>query len=265
MIEFDQTYLLQLDAQRQSPNARAKLGRYADMLSPSPGHCVLDLGCGSGFFARLLAEKVKPTGQVTGVDVAEDAVALAIGLSRSFPADLLMFRPADGQALPFEDETFDSVACISVLEFCEDPALVLYEAHRVLRPGGRLLVVNSDEDTRGYNGHDVELGRKMMRAIADRGRDPWLARRLAHLIVATGFHIRQEVVLAEPEREYGPESSGYIHARAWRDHLLASGKVSHQEYKRWLADLEQCAREGAYFYGVTTCAYLVERSSMDED
>jgi ubiquinone/menaquinone biosynthesis C-methylase UbiE len=264
MIEFDQTYLLQLEAQRQSPNARAKLERYADMLSPSPGDCVLDLGCGGGAFSRLLVEEVGSGGQVVGVDVSENAIALAQTLSTALTPELLTYRVADGHSLPFEDEAFDSVACISVLEFCEDPALVLYEAYRVLRPGGRLLVVNSDEDTRAYNGHDVELGRKVMRAIADRGGDPWLARRLAHLLEATGFRIREEVVLAIPEREYKPESSGYIHARSWRDHLLAAGHVSTEEYDRWLADLQQCAQEGSYFYSVTTYAYLAERSLDDQ-
>jgi hypothetical protein len=135
----------------------------------------------------------------------------------------------------------------------------LTEAHRVLRPGGRLLAANADEDTRLYNGHDRELGRRIARAIADRGRDPWLGRRLASLLATASFRLDQEAVLVDLEREYAPECSGYVHAHAWREYLLHGAAIPPVEYERWLDDLAACAQAGAYVYSVMTYAYLAGR------
>ena len=259
MIEFDETFLLALEEQRKSASARAKQERYLQLLTPSPGERVLDLGCGSGGFGRVVAPLVAPGGRVIGVDRAPEAVNLARRLSDGVETAGLAFEWADGHDLPFADASFDAAACISVLSFCEDPGRVLAELYRVLCPGGRLLVANSDEDTRIYNGHDRDLGRRIMRAIADRGCNPWLGRRLAYLLRSAGFQLAEEVVLASVERHFAPGSSGYTLAYAIQDYLLNRGGVSAQDYEGWLADLRACEWEGSYCYSVTTFAYLARR------
>jgi SAM-dependent methyltransferase len=196
---------------------------------------------------------------VSGVDLAPAALVLAARLSDGAAPGVLAFESADGHALPFDDGAFDAAACVGVLAFCDDPRRVLAELRRVLRPGGRLLAASSDEDTRVYNGHDRALGRRVLRALADRGRDPWLGRRLAHLLEGAGFRLREEAVGAEVERHFRPGTSGYILAHACRDYLLTRGGVAAADYARWLADLRACEWEGAYSYGVTTYAYLAER------
>jgi ubiquinone/menaquinone biosynthesis C-methylase UbiE len=258
-IEFTEPLLRALEAQRHSATAVTKRARFLDMLGASPGERMLDVGCGSGSFCRSLAPQVTPGGHVIGVDREAEAIALATRLSAAEASAILTFARADGHDLPFADQSFDAAVCISVLEFCERPSQVLAEVRRVLRPGGRLLVANADEDTRVYNGSDRELGRRITRAIADRGRDPWLARRLASMVRAAGFHLEQEAVLVDLEREFAPESSGHTHAHLWRDHLLRGAGISTQDYDLWLADLEACAQDGSYCYSVVTYAYLVTR------
>lgn len=259
MIRFDQAHLQALDAQRQSGSGGAKLRRWLDLLDPQLGEQVLDLGCGSGPFSRLAAPLVAPRGRVVGIDVAADAVELARSLSPDADTQRLTFEVADGAALPFDDGSFDAAACISMLDFCDDPAAVLVELHRVLRPGGRVVVVSSDQDTRVYNCRDRDLGRRIMCAIADRAKDPWIARRLASLLHATGFRQRQELVVTEVEHRFQPDAAGYILAHGFRDHLVGRAGISEKDYARWLADLEACEREGSSFYSVTTYAYLAER------
>jgi SAM-dependent methyltransferase len=193
---------------------------------------------------------------VVGVDVEPDAITVAKRLSANGSRGVLAFEVADAHHLPFDDGTFDAAICISVLAFCQDPLRVLAETRRVLRPGGRLLLVNSDEDARIYNGHDRELGRRVMRAIADRACDPWIGRRLAGLLTAARFTIAGEEVLADVERDYGPERSGYLLAHALHAHLLGPGGLTAEEYESWLADLQACHQEGSYCYSVTTFSCL---------
>lgn len=259
MIEFDESFLLALEEQRRSASARTKQERYLRLLQPQPGQHVLDLGCGGGEFCWALAPLVAPGGRVIGVDSAPAAVALARRRAVDAMTEGPTFECADGHQLPFADGAFDRAVCISVLAFCEDPGDVLAELRRTLGAGGRLLVVQSDEDTRVYNGHDRDLGRRVMRAIADRGRDPWVARRLGHLLTAAGFHLVEELVLTDVERRFTPNAGGYIVAHAWRDYLVEVAGLPAHEYARWLADLGACAQEGTYCYSVTTYAYVVER------
>lgn len=259
MIAFDEPFLLALEAQRRSAHARAKQERYLALLQPQPGQRVLDLGCGGGDLCRALAPLVAPGGRVIGVDSAPEAVALARRLADGAAPDGPTFERADGHQLPFADGAFDRAVCISVLAFCEDPGRVLAELWRTLGAGGRLLVAQSDEDTRIYNSHDRELGRRIMRAIADRGRDPWLARRLGHLLTTAGFRSVEELVLTDVERSFTPDAGGHIVAHAWCKYLLEVAGIPEQDYMRWLADLEACAQEGTYCYSVTTYVYVVER------
>ena len=204
MFEFTEPLLLAIEAQRHSAGAAAKRARFLDLLDPRPGERILDVGCGSGAYCRALAPFVAPDGHVTGIDPAPVAVELANRLAVLDDGSVLSFGCADGHDLPFSEGAFDAALCINVLEYCQDPVRVLGEIRRVLRPGGRLLVANADEDTRVFNGHDRELGRRITRAIADRGTDPWVGRRLVSLLTAAGFRLDQEVVLVESEREYAP-------------------------------------------------------------
>jgi len=259
-VEFSEPMLLKLESQRRSPSAVAKRERYLALLQPTSGERILDIGCGSGAFCREVAPFVAPGGRVVGIDREPAAIDVAARLSILDDETVLRFSQADAHDLPFPDESFDAVVCISVLGFCQDPLQVLGQARRVLRPGGLLLAANADEDTRVYNGHDRALGRQITRAMADRGLDPWLGRRLAPLLTAAGFAVEREVALADLERDYAPESAGYLHARLWREHLLGAG-IGGEEYERWLADLAACAQEGSYCYSVVTYACLARRAS----
>lgn len=111
--------------------------RMLDMLAPRPGECLLDLGCGTGSFLKLLEGRGL---RLTGVDA--EAVALAIA-RRKLGEEIQLFQ-AHALALPWAAETFDVVT--SSLFFhhllTRDKVLSLQEAHRVLRPGGRLLTVD---------------------------------------------------------------------------------------------------------------------------
>jgi len=258
-MEFTEPVLLAMETQRRSPSAAAKHSRFLDLLQPVPGEHILDIGFGSGTFCREVAPLVEPGGSVVGIDHAPAAIDVARRLSALEDRSVLTFTEADAHDLPFAEASFDAAVCISVLGFCRDPGKVLEEARRVVRPGGRFLVVNSDEDTRVYNGRNCELGRRMARAIADRGNDPWLGRRLAPMMTAAGFLVEQEAALVDLEREFAAGTSGYALAHFVRDYLLLTVGIPAVDYERWLADLAACALDGSYCYSVVTYACLARR------
>ncbi len=95
------------------------------------GGVVLDLGTGNGWLARALE---RAGAQAVATDASLDALAVAR------QQDTGRLTQASAEALPFPDSSFDAVATLEMLEHTEDPAAVLSECRRVLKPGGRLLV-----------------------------------------------------------------------------------------------------------------------------
>jgi len=116
------------------PEREVLFRRYVD----GPGHRVLDLGCRDGALTQAYVDG----NEVVGVDADREALAEAAKLG-------IETRWADvEEPFPFEDANFDVVVAGELLEHVREPAALVGEARRVLRPGGRLLFiehVRSDE------------------------------------------------------------------------------------------------------------------------
>jgi SAM-dependent methyltransferase len=99
------------------------------------GRMVLDVGCGAGVD---LARFARGGAVVTGVDLAPSAIALA---RANFAQQGLAgrFEVADGEALPFRDNSFDFVFAHGVVQYTANPRRLVEECRRVLKPGGRAL------------------------------------------------------------------------------------------------------------------------------
>src|SRR5947207_6499867 len=104
-----------------------------------PGERVLDVACGTGVVARLAAKPIGPTGQIIGLD--NDAERLAVARSLPpLPGVSLAWQEDSVLALPFADESFDALLCQQGLQFFPDRPAALREMHRVLVPGGRVVL-----------------------------------------------------------------------------------------------------------------------------
>jgi len=100
---------------------------------------VLDLGTGTGRMLELLAGRA---GRCDGVDLSHDMLTVArANLDRAGIANVSV-RQADIYQVPFEDASYDTIIIHQVLHFLDRPAAAIGEAARLLRPGGRLVVVD---------------------------------------------------------------------------------------------------------------------------
>ena len=105
-----------------------------------PGDCVLDVAGGTGDLARLFAQRVGDAGRVVLTDI--NASMLTIGRDRLVDEGVMMpVAQCRGERLPFASDTFDCVSVGFGLRNMTHKAAALEEMHRVLRPGGRLLVL----------------------------------------------------------------------------------------------------------------------------
>jgi demethylmenaquinone methyltransferase/2-methoxy-6-polyprenyl-1,4-benzoquinol methylase len=121
--------------------------RAADLACVGPGSRVLDVATGTGDLAIELARRVSPGGEVVGSDFSEAMLARARGKPKPAGSEL-RFEWGDALALPFEDETFDAATVGFGARNFSDLARGLAEMARVVRPGGRVVVLEFTSPTR---------------------------------------------------------------------------------------------------------------------
>jgi arsenite methyltransferase len=105
-----------------------------------PGMTVLDLGSGAGFDAFLALARVGPTGNVIGVDMTDDMLALARQNAEKRGVSNVEFRKGFIESLPVEDASVDYVISNCVINLSADKPAVFREIARVLKPGGHFAV-----------------------------------------------------------------------------------------------------------------------------
>lgn len=122
---------------------RAFREKILQLVPLKPGQSVLDVGCGTGSLAIAAKRHVGTAGRVHGIDVSPEMLARAERKARKAGSDII-FKKAAAQALPFPDGQFDAV--LSTVMFHHLPHKArqqcAQEMKRVLKPGGRVLVVD---------------------------------------------------------------------------------------------------------------------------
>jgi ubiquinone/menaquinone biosynthesis C-methylase UbiE len=105
-----------------------------------PGERVLDIACGTGLVTWPAAHAVGPSGSVIGTDLSQDMVTRASEQARALGVTNATFERMDAEDLQCEPHSFDAVLCGLGLMYVPDSQKALTEMHRMLRPGGRVVV-----------------------------------------------------------------------------------------------------------------------------
>ncbi|MFF7591381.1 methyltransferase domain-containing protein [Kitasatospora purpeofusca] len=224
-----------LDRVAATDLGRSYKGHMLDVLDIRPGQTVLDLGCGPGTDLTSLAQAVTGTGTVIGVD--HDPAAVETARARTADQHTVTVRLGDIHDLPLPDHAADRARTDRVLQHVTDPARALRELHRVLRPGGRLVMGEPDWDTLTVDHPDSDLSRAYTQYVTDKVvRNARIGRQLPRLAAEAGFAVPAVIPITSVFRD-AREADKILGLERTAQRAVAAGHLDQEAARRWLDHL----------------------------
>jgi SAM-dependent methyltransferase len=257
-LRFGEQSARRLEAVYMTPDIVRQREATLAVLKLSPGLAVIDIGSGPGFLCESMAATVGPGGRVLGVDISDDLLAAA---QRRNSASHITYRRGDAEALDVPDASFDVAVSTQVFEYVPDCDRALHEMHRILRRGGRALVVATDWDGVVWHSSDRERMARLLRAWEAHCADPRLPRTLAPRLKAAGFKIDE--VSGHPiiNLRLGSDtySEGIMELMA--NFVRKRHSAMSAEVDAWTADQRALDEQGGYFFALTRYLFLATKAS----
>ena len=230
-----------------------------DWLAPKEGEQILDVGPGPGLLMREIAARVGPGGRVVGADLSEPMLELARRRCADLPG--IELDLADASALPYEANRFDAVVSTQVYEYVADIPAAFAKLHEITRPGGRVLILDTDYDSFVMFTEDEARHARIVDAWDDHFVHRGLPRTMGASLTDAGFEVRATRAI--------PIVNTHWHADEFSFHLVpmmasfaaGTGQVSKDEAAAWLSEFEELGAQGRYFYSLNR--YLVVADKPD--
>jgi len=254
MLQFDGDAARHLQRMYATPDVVQQRAEVLALLAAQPGERVLDVGSGPGFLVASLADAVGATGAVHGLDRSASMNAVA--------RDLLATRPwatidtGDASDLPYPDRAFDAAVSTQVYEYVADVSTALVELHRVLRPGGRALVLDTEWDSVVWHAADRERHRRIMAAWEEHLVHPHLPCTLPGQLRGAGFRVtgRHLIPLFNPRYEQNTFST--MSMEMIGRFVVGRQGLTDSVVDAWLADLRARGEEDDYLFSVNRYCFV---------
>lgn len=211
-----------------------------DRMNLTTGAKALDVGCGIGGATFGLSAAVGPTGLAAGIDISSALVGVAS--ARAAGRQGIEFKIADVAAIPYPDGFFDAVRSERVFLYLPDRAKAIQEMMRVTRPGGRVVIMDTDVDCTAIHSSNPALGRKMLSLTVASMPNPYSGRELPSLMRRAGLKdVRVDLLALQTPYEFFAQAiPSSLHKAA------DAGQVAHAEVDEWLLDLAELNERGEF-------------------
>jgi ubiquinone/menaquinone biosynthesis C-methylase UbiE len=256
---FNAKAAARLERMYASPQVVGQRAAFRRLLAARAGEAGVDVGCGLGHLTCELAADVAPGGKIAALDSSEHMVGEAT--ARVAAAGLgaqIAVQHGDATAIDIADDSVDFVVAVQVYSYVPEVARAVAEAARVLRPGGRLAVLETDWDLCVFESADRDLGRRILEAQCSRFAHPRLPRQLHRLLRAAGLTLSACDAYPIVETRYDPDSFGASLLPVIREPAIRSG-VDAADVERWIADVRSRTGDGEYFFSTNRFIFIARR------
>ena len=234
-----------LDAANTLSGLRAAKHALMEQLALRRARAAMDVGCGAGGDVVEMARLMPDDTQVSGLDTSEMMIAEARRRTASLGTRVSL-RVGDAADLPYDNQVFDACRAATVLQHVPDPARVIGEMARVTRPGGRVGVLEFDQETLFLDHPDPETTRIIIDTFAGAMVQGQIGRQLPHMFQDAGLtdvSVMPRVILSNAQF-----LRNLLHGHVAR--LQGKGVLNGQQATQWWAELETWAQAGDFAGGV---------------
>lgn len=248
------SFVTYLDLIHSLPFFRECKRRSYRSLGIRPGVSVLEIGCGNGVDAAVLADMAGPESRVIGIDVSSTMLTSARNRGSDSSAPQPEYLLCDATQLAFPGKTFDAVRADRVLQHTKGPAAVLREMARVTRPTGRIAVFEPDWETFALWPGEHGITRNILNLWCDRIPSGWVGRSLYGIFRAAGL----SDVAVEPMNLVLtdlPLARKIFDLETTVSLAVQAGVVSSREAREWAEEQVRADTAGQFFSSLTF--YLV--------
>jgi ubiquinone/menaquinone biosynthesis C-methylase UbiE len=245
-----------LDAANTVSGLRAAKDALMEQLELGRARAALDVGCGAGGDVAEMAHLMPDGTPVSGVDASERMIAEARRRTASLGMRVSL-RIGDAADLPYDDREFDACRAATVLQHVPDPARVVGEMARVTRPGGRVGVLEFDQETLFLDHPDPDTTRIILDTFAAAMVQGHIGRQLPRLMRAAGLtdvSVTPRVILGK-----APFLRTLLCDHVAR--LQGRGVLTEQHASRWWTGLETQAQGADLAGGVIVFVVTASRPS----
>jgi ubiquinone/menaquinone biosynthesis C-methylase UbiE len=256
-LRFDAHAAQRVEALYLTPDVIEQRREVLRLLDLSPGESVLDIGTGPGLLAVEMAAVVGPTGRVSGADPSDDMLALARGREVPVGSAPIQYDRGSAERLPYPDASFDVAVSTQVLEYVVDLPAALAQLYRVLRPGGRVLVVDTDWDSIVWHSGDTARMERVLLAWEQHLADPRLPRTLTGALRRAGLKSSTPRVLPLLNAGFDPATFSAGLMQIISAFVTGRDGLTGDEVQDWAADLASLGPD--YFFSLNRYAFLATK------
>lgn len=253
-LQFDEEVRVALEMAYLTPDIVAARSEVVKALNVQTGEKVLDIGSGSGFLAKDLADRVGPTGSVHGIDLAENMLEASRKLCVDQP--WATFELGDAMSLPYPDASFDVGVSTQVYEYVPDLDGALAELNRVLRPGGRGVVLDTDWAAPYWNATDTDIRDRIIEAWTEHCAQASVPMRLSSSIRSANLGVKQIKALPLLNYSYDENAFSYWMPKIIGAFVVGRQGVEQEDVDNWQSGLDHLGKTGDYFFCINR--YLFE-------
>jgi arsenite methyltransferase len=257
---FDEQAARDLEAVYHIGDAVRRRAIVREALGAAPGERILDVGCGPGFYCAELLDEIGPAGSVVGLD--SSAAMLALAERRCAGHDNVELLAAEATALPVADASFDGAISVQVQEYVADIATSLAELHRVLRPGGRVVVFDIDWATLSVSSVDEALTERVLRAWDEHLAHVSLPRTLAARLRAAGFDDVRATAYAFATVAFDPDTYGGALIPFIGAFVAGRRGLTDDDAQRWLEQQRALSERGEFYFAITQFCFTARKPAQ---
>ena len=248
METYDKKAAELIERSYQTPEIVHQRLRTLAALSLASGESVLDAGCGTGLLLELEALAVGTGGRAEGVDFSDDMLAHA--RARCGGLEQVNLQQGSVETMPFEDTSFDALSCTQTLLYVKDMDKALNEFYRLLKPRGRLAIIETDWSGAIINSEDQVLTRKIFDAWGRAVVNPNLPRRLRPVLGQIGFSALRVEAIPVLNASYSKSSFSANMLQNFATTARKLDAISEAESEAWLDGVERLVQKDEYFFCV---------------